>query len=74
LRRNACPAEARPADSRVVDFVLESGRAQLGEIIQRVRDGRLPTNIGNVSALEDALATFNGSEQTNGETIIRVGP
>src|SRR5215831_9906133 len=35
------PAEARPADGLAVDFVVESDRAQLSEIVQRVRDGRL---------------------------------
>ena len=35
------PPEARPADGRAVDFVVESDRAQLTEIVQRVRDGRL---------------------------------
>src|SRR5207237_446857 len=37
------PSEARPADGLAVDFVVESDRAQLGEIVQRVRDGRLRT-------------------------------
>src|ERR1700747_3344229 len=41
------PAEARPADGLAIDFVVESDRAQLGEIVQRVRDGRLRPNIGN---------------------------
>src|SRR5207249_11590476 len=50
------PTEARPADGLVVDFVVESDRAQLSEIDQRVRDGRLRTNIGNVAALGDAVA------------------
>ena len=31
------PAEARPADGLAVDFVVESNRAQLSEIVQRVR-------------------------------------
>ena len=35
------PVEARPADGLAVDFVVEADRAQLGEIVQRVRDGRL---------------------------------
>jgi hypothetical protein len=35
------PPEARPADGLAVDFVVESDRAQLSEIVQRVRDGRL---------------------------------
>src|SRR6201987_887899 len=37
------PPEARPADGLAVDFVVESDRAQLSEIVQRVRDGRLRT-------------------------------
>src|SRR5262245_31943969 len=42
------PTEARPAGGRAIDFVVESDRAQLREIVQRVRDERLRTNIGNV--------------------------
>src|SRR3954464_3155721 len=66
------PVEARPADGLAVDFVVESDRAQLSEIVQRVRDGRLRTNIGTVSALEDAVAAFNPTKRINGKTIIRV--
>lgn len=47
------PPEARPAD-----FVVESDRAQLSEIVRRVQDGRLRTNIGNVSSLDDAVAAL----------------
>src|SRR5216684_4112973 len=68
------PTEARPADGLAVDFVVESDRAQLSEIVQRVRDGRLRTNIGNVSALDDAVATFNATERRAGKTIVRVRP
>ena len=68
------PAEARPADGLAVDFVVESDRAQLIEIVQRVRDGRLRTNIGNVSALDDAVATFNATARRAGKTVIRVRP
>src|SRR5215468_10704290 len=70
----AGPPEARPADGLAVDFVVVSDRAQLGEIVQRVRDGRLRTNIGNVSTLDDAVAAFNPTERINGKTIIRVRP
>jgi NADPH:quinone reductase-like Zn-dependent oxidoreductase len=70
----AGPTEARPADGLVVDFVVESDRAQLREIVQRVRDGRLRTNIGNVSTFEDAVATINSGERRPGKTIIRVRP
>src|SRR5262249_41006061 len=70
----AGPAEARPANGSAVDFVVESDRAQLTEIIQRVRDGRLRTNIGNVSTLDDAVAALNPTERRKGKTIIRVRP
>src|SRR5438046_10057697 len=50
------PRGARRADGLAVDFVVESDRAQLSEIVQQVRDGRLRTNIGTVSALADAVA------------------
>ncbi|TIO99701.1 MAG: NADP-dependent oxidoreductase, partial [Mesorhizobium sp.] len=63
------PAEARPADGLAVDFVVESDRAQLSEIVKRVRDGRLRTNIGKVSALEEAVTTFNASERRTGKTV-----
>ena len=68
------PPEAPPADGLAVDFVVEADRAQLSEIVQRVRDGRLRTNIGNVAALDDAVAAFNPSERIKGKTIINVRP
>jgi NADPH:quinone reductase-like Zn-dependent oxidoreductase len=66
------PSEARPVDGLAIDFVVESDRAQLSEIVQRVRDGRLRTNIGNVSTLDNAVATFNSTERHAGKTVIRV--
>ena len=68
------PSEARPAHGSAVDFVVESDRAQLGEIVLRVRDGRLRTNIGNVVALDGAIAAFNSTERRKGKTITRVRP
>src|SRR5262247_2235290 len=68
------PTEARPADGLAVDFVVESDRAQLSEIVRRVRDGRLRTNIGNVSTLDEAVAAFNPTKRINGKTVIRVRP
>jgi NADPH:quinone reductase-like Zn-dependent oxidoreductase len=70
----AGPPEARPADGPAIDFVVESDRAQLGEIVKRVRDGRLRTNIGNVATLEEAVAAFNPTERVKGKTIINVRP
>jgi hypothetical protein len=44
----------------------------LHEIVQRVRDGRLRTNIGETATLGDAVAAFNRTERRKGKTIIRV--
>jgi NADPH:quinone reductase-like Zn-dependent oxidoreductase len=68
------PTEARPEGGRAVDFVVEADRAQLGEIVRRVRDGRLRTNIGAVTTLDDAIAAFNSTERRSGKTVIRVRP
>jgi NADPH:quinone reductase-like Zn-dependent oxidoreductase len=68
------PTDARPADGRTVDFVVVPDRAQLSEVVQRFRGGRLRTNIGNVAALDDAVAAFNPTERRPGKTIIRVRP
>ena len=68
------PPEARPADGLAIDFVVEADRAQLSEIVQRVRDGRLRTNIGKVATLDDAVAVLNSTERRSGKTIISVRP
>lgn len=68
------PSEARPADGLAIDFVVEADRVQLGEIVQRVRDGRLRTNIGTVAPLDDAVAAFNPTQRRPGKTIVRVRP
>jgi NADPH:quinone reductase-like Zn-dependent oxidoreductase len=64
------PPEARPANGLAVDFVVESDRAQLSEIVQRVRDGRLRTHIDNVSSLDDAVAALNPTMRRKGKMII----
>jgi NADPH:quinone reductase-like Zn-dependent oxidoreductase len=68
------PVEARPADGEALDFVVEADRSQLSEIVERVRDGRLRTNIGTVATLDDAVAAFNPTKRTSGKTVIRVRP
>jgi len=67
-------AEARPTDGLTLDFVVESDRAQLSEIVQRVRDGRLRTNIGNIASLDEAVAAFNPTRRISGKTVIRIRP
>jgi NADPH:quinone reductase-like Zn-dependent oxidoreductase len=68
------PPEARPADGLAIDFVVEADRALLTEIVQRVRDGRLRPNIGDVADFDDAVAALNPTGRRAGKTIIRVRP
>jgi len=70
----AGPTGARPAEGLAIDFVVEADRAQLSEIVRRVRDGRLRTNIGKVANLDGAVVAFNPTERNKGKTIIRVRP
>jgi len=70
----AGPTESRPLDGRTVDFVVVPDRTQLNELVQRLREGRLRTNIGKVASLEDAVSAFNTTERIKGKTIIRIRP
>jgi NADPH:quinone reductase-like Zn-dependent oxidoreductase len=64
--------EGLPVDCRAVDFVVEADRGQLLEIVQRVRDGRLRTNIGAIVSLDDTIGTINSTGRRKGKTVIRV--
>jgi NADPH:quinone reductase-like Zn-dependent oxidoreductase len=66
------PPETRPRDGLAIDFVVESDRGQLGEIVQRVRDGRLRTNIGQIATLDEAVTALNPTGRVTGKTIIRI--
>ena len=66
------PVERRIANVRYVDFVVEANRAQLTEIVTGVRDGRLRPNIGEISRLDTAVASFNTIERRSGKTVVRV--
>src|SRR5205085_6920808 len=68
------PSQERPVHGAAIDFVVESDRIQLSEIVQRIRDGRLRTNIGNVSTLDEAVPVFNATQRRSGKTVIRVQP
>ncbi|MFL6240974.1 MAG: NADP-dependent oxidoreductase [Actinomycetes bacterium] len=65
------PPQARPVDGVAIDFVVESDRGQLSEIVQRVRDGRLRTNIGDVETVDHAIAALHPTERRKGKTVIR---
>lgn len=54
--------------------MVEAARAQLTEIVQRVRDGRLRTNIGTTASLDDAVAALNSTERRHGKSVVRVRP
>ena len=68
------PVEARPTRGLAIDFVVESDRNQLRQIVDRVRDGRLRTNIGGVAPLDDAVAALTSTERRKGKPIISVRP
>jgi NADPH:quinone reductase-like Zn-dependent oxidoreductase len=68
------PPETPLTDGVAIDFVVEADRAQLGELVQRVRDGRLRTNIGTVATLDDAVGAFNPNARVTGKTVIRIRP
>jgi NADPH:quinone reductase-like Zn-dependent oxidoreductase len=68
------PSEARPSSGMTIDFIVIPDHAHLSEVVQRVRDGRLRTNIGKVATLDDGVAAFNRTERIKGKTIIRVRP
>ena len=68
------PSEERPVEGLAIDFVVESNRGQLSEIVRRLRDGRLRTNIGTISSLDDGVAALNPTVRRVGKTIIRARP
>jgi NADPH:quinone reductase-like Zn-dependent oxidoreductase len=68
------PIGARPAGGLTIDFVVVPDRGQLNEVVQRVREGRLRTNIGNIITLDDAVAALNPTKRVKGKTIISVRP
>ncbi|WP_344784976.1 NADP-dependent oxidoreductase [Microbacterium kribbense] len=66
------PTPVRPADGRTVDFVVEADPAGLSEIVRRVRDGRLRTNIGDIAPLDGAIAALTPTQRRTGKIIIRM--
>ena len=68
------PVEARPTNGLAVDFVVESDRAQLDDIVQRVRDGRLRTNIDTIAPLDAAVSALNPADRRKGKAIVSLRP
>lgn len=67
----AAPPTTQPKAGRAVFFVVEPDRAQLADLAQRVREGRLRPLVGDVRPLAEAADAFSG-HRTPGKTIIRV--
>jgi NADPH:quinone reductase-like Zn-dependent oxidoreductase len=66
------PPKTRPQDGRAIFFLVEADRAQLAELVTRVRDGRLKPVIGAVLPLSEAPAAFARGKRVPGKTILRV--
>ena len=62
----------QPMDGRAIFFVVESDRVRLGDLAQRLRDGRLKPIVGAVRSLAEAPAAFAPRRRTPGKTIIRI--
>ncbi|MEV6608977.1 NADP-dependent oxidoreductase [Kutzneria sp. NPDC051319] len=68
----AAPPTVQPKDGRAVFFVVEPDRAQLADLAQRVRDGRLKPLVGAVRPLAETADAFARRNRTAGKTIIQV--
>jgi NADPH:quinone reductase-like Zn-dependent oxidoreductase len=68
----ASPPPVQPKDGRAVFFVVEPDRAQLADLAQRVRDGRITPIVGAVRPLTEAADAFARHRHTPGKTIIQV--
>ncbi len=68
----AGPTDARPTNGTTIDFVVEAIPAQLKEVVQLFRTGKLKNHIGQVASLDEAVAAFNPNKRIKGKTIIQV--
>ena len=67
------PPAIKPENGRAIFFVVEADRSQLAELAERLRDGRLTSNVGSVRQLAEAPAAFGpDAPRSSGKTIIQV--
>ena len=67
------PPTIQPQNGRAIFFVVEPDRSQLVELAERLRDGRLTSNVGAVRPLAEAPAAFGpNAPRVPGKTIIQV--
>ncbi|MCE7010169.1 NADP-dependent oxidoreductase [Kibdelosporangium philippinense] len=68
----AAPPTVQPKDGRAIFFVVEPDRAQLADLAQRVRAGRLKPIVGAVRPLSETASAFARHRRVPGKTIIQV--
>jgi NADPH:quinone reductase-like Zn-dependent oxidoreductase len=68
----AMPPTVQPKEGRAVFFVVEPDRAQLAELAQRLRDGRLKPIVGAVRPLTETAEAFGRRRRAPGKTIIQI--
>jgi NADPH:quinone reductase-like Zn-dependent oxidoreductase len=67
------PPEIQPEDGWAIFFIVVADRSQLVELAQRLRDGRLTSNVGAVRPLAEAPVAFGpDAPRVPGKTIIQV--
>lgn len=66
------PPRITPEKARAVFFVVETDRAQLTLLENKLREGKIRQNIGSVLPLQDATSVFEPGRKTPGKTIIQV--
>ncbi|MCV7285265.1 NADP-dependent oxidoreductase [Mycolicibacterium wolinskyi] len=66
------PPTVQPKDGRAIFFVVEPDRAQLADLAQRVRGGRLTPIVGAVRPLAHTADAFARHRRNPGKTIIQV--
>jgi NADPH:quinone reductase-like Zn-dependent oxidoreductase len=67
------PPTIQPENGRAIFFVVEADRSQLVELAQRLRDGRLTSNVGAARPLAEAPAVLGpNAPHASGKTIIQV--
>lgn len=66
------PPRITPEKAQAVFFVVETDRAQLTLLENKLREGKIRQNIGSVLPLQDATSVFEPGRKTPGKTIIQV--
>ncbi|GGQ49875.1 NADPH:quinone reductase [Streptomyces griseorubens] len=66
------PPTVRPEDGRAMYFIVEPGRNDLAQVVDRHRQGRLRPLVGSVRPLAEAPDAFRTKSGTAGKTVVAV--